>query len=97
MQQTQQHMFKQLEQCMQQTYSGQSLGTPVYAKGYTKQFKKNNNIILLTKTKCLDIAPTQSDWDDDQYFSSYGNTASPPPPPARLCQNRHSAKNHYTY
>ena len=28
-QQTQQHMFKQLEQCMQQAYSGLSLGTPV--------------------------------------------------------------------
>ena len=28
MQQTQQHMFKQLEQCMQQTYSGLSIGDP---------------------------------------------------------------------
>ena len=81
-QQTQQHMFKQLEQCMQQTYSGLLLGTPVPAKEYTKQFKKNNNKILLTKTKCLDIVPNQSDWDDDQDFSSYGDTASPPPPPA---------------
>ena len=61
MQQTQQHMFKQLEQCMQQTYSGLLLGTPVHAKEYTEQFKKNNNMILLTETKHLDIAPNESD------------------------------------
>ena len=81
MQQTQQHMFKQLEQCMQQTYSGLSLGTPVCAKEYTKQFKKNNNMILLTETKCLDIAPNESDWDNDQDFTFHGDTASPPPLP----------------
>ena len=50
-QQTQQHMFKQLEQCMQQAYSGLFLGTPVRAKEYMEQFKKNNNTVLLTKTK----------------------------------------------
>ena len=44
-------MFKQLEQCMQQAYSGLSLGTPVCAKEYTEQFKKNNNTVLLTETK----------------------------------------------
>ena len=82
MQQTQQHMFKQLEQCMQQVYSGLSLGMPVHAKEYTKQFKKNNSTILLTKTKHLDIVPNQSDRDDDQDFTSHGDTASPPPPPA---------------
>ena len=81
MQQTQQHMFKQLEQCMQQTYSGLSLGTPVHAKEYTKQFKKNNNMLLLTETKRLDIAPNESDWDDDQDFTSHGDTASPLPLP----------------
>ena len=81
MQQTQQHMFKQLEQCMQQAYSGLSLGTPVHAKEYTEQFKKNNNTILLTETKHLDIAPNESDWDDDQDFTSHGDTASPLPPP----------------
>ena len=81
MQQTQEHMFKQLEQCMQQTYSGLSLGTPVRAKEYTEQFKKNNNTILLTETKRLDIAPNESDWDDDQDFTSHGDTASPPPSP----------------
>ena len=81
MQETQQHMFKQLEQCMQQTYSRLSLGTPVCAKEYTEQFKKNNNTILLTETKHLDIAPNESDWDDDQDFTSHGDTALPPPPP----------------
>ena len=81
MQQTQQHIFKQLEECMQQTYSGLLLGTPVHAKEYTKQFKKNNNTVLLTKTKQLDIAPNESDWDDDQDFTSHGDTAAPPPPP----------------
>ena len=50
-QQTQQHMFKQLEQCIQHAYPGLSLGTPVRAKEYTEQFKKNNNTVLLTKTK----------------------------------------------
>ena len=75
-------MFKQLEQCMQQAYSGLSLGMPVRAKEYTEQFKKNNNTILLTKTKHLDIVPNQSDWDDNQDFTSHGYTASPPPPPA---------------
>ena len=74
-------MFKQLEQCMQQTYSGLLLGTPVHAKEYTEQFKKHNNTVLLTETKRLDIAPNESDWDDDQDFSSHGDTAAAPPPP----------------
>ena len=82
MQQMQQHMFKQLEQCMQQAYSGLLLGTPVHAKEYTEQFKKNNNTILLTETKQLGIVPNQSDWDNDQDFTSHGDTASPPPPPS---------------
>ena len=86
MQQTQQHIFKQLEQCMQQTYSGLSLGTPVHAKEYTKQFKKNNNTILLIETKHLDIVPNQSDWEDDQDFTPHGDTASPLPLPADFAE-----------
>ena len=66
---------------MQQTYSGLSLGTPVCAKEYTEQFKKSNNTVLLTQTKRLDIAPNESDWDDDQDFTSHGDTVAPPPPP----------------
>ena len=66
---------------MQQAYSGLLLGTPVHAKEYTEQFKKNNNMILLTETKRLDIAPNESEWDNDQDFTSHGDTASPPPLP----------------
>ena len=54
----------------------------MHAKEYTEQFKKNNNTILLTETKRLDILPNQSDWGDDQDFTSHGDTASPPPQPA---------------
>ena len=50
-QQAQQHMFQQLEQCMQQAYTGLTLGTPVRAKEYSEQFKKSNNTLVLTKTK----------------------------------------------
>ena len=74
-------MYKQLEQCMQQAYSGLLLGTPVRAKEYTEQFKKNNNTVLLTETKCLNIVPDESDWDDHQDFTMHGATASLPPPP----------------
>ena len=66
MQQTQQHMFKQFEQCMQQAYFRLSLGTPVRANEYTEQLKKNNNTVLLTETKRLDIATDESKWNDDE-------------------------------
>ena len=49
-QQAQQHMFQQLEQCMQQAYTSLTLGMPVRAKEYSKQFKKNNNTLVLTET-----------------------------------------------
>ena len=93
MQQTQHHMFKQLEQCMQQTYSGLSLGTPVHAKEYTKQFKKNNNTVLLTETKQLDIVPNESDWDDDQDFTSHGDITAPPHPSAESAETDTVPKN----
>ena len=53
----------------------------MHAKEYTEQFKKNNDTVLLTKTKRLDIVPNESDWDDNQDFTSHGDTAAPPPPP----------------
>ena len=81
-QQTQQHMFKQLEQCMQQAYSGLSLGTPIRAKEYTEQFKKNNNTVLLTEMKRLDIAMDQSDWNDNEDSTPHGDTSSQLPPPS---------------
>ena len=71
-QQAQQHMFQQLEQCMQQAYTGLSLGTPVRAQEYTEQFKKTNNTAVLTETKRLDVDNTPSEWDDQQDGASGG-------------------------
>ena len=81
-QQTQQHMFKQLKECMQQAYSGLSLGTPVRAKEYTEQFKKNNNTVLLTETKQLDIATAKSDWNVDEGYTSHRHPSSQLPLPS---------------
>ena len=82
-QQAQQHMFQQLEQCMQQAYTGLTLGTPVRAKEYSKQFKKNNNTLVLTETKWIDIDNHPSQWEDDEDSMS-GNAQPPPslPPPS---------------
>ena len=71
-QQAQQHMFQQLEQCMQQAYIGLTLGTPVRAREYTEQFKKTNNRVVLTETKRLDVDNTASEWDDQQDSASGG-------------------------
>ena len=93
-QQTQQHMFKQLEQCMQQAYSGLSLGTPVQAKEYTEQFKKNNNTVLLTETKRLDIATDQSEQQRGFFISRtllISTTTT-----ICFCRFRNITKNHYT-
>ena len=83
-QQAQQHMFQQIEQCMQQAYTGLTLGTLVRAKEYTKQFKKNNNRLVLTETKRLDVDNTPSEWDSDQDSTSGGvqpPSSLPPPSP----------------
>ena len=66
-QKTQQHMFNQLEQCMQQTYSGLTLGTLVHSQEYAEQFTKSNNSVLLTTTKCTEVDPYfgTDNWDDD--------------------------------
>ena len=76
-QQAQQHMFQQLEQCMQQAYTGLTLGMPVRAKEYSEQFKKNNNTLVLTETKWIDVDNHPSQWEDDEDSAS-GN-AQPPP------------------
>ena len=81
-QQAQQHMFQQLEQCMQQAYNGLSLGTPVRAKEYSKQFKKNNNTVVLTETKWIDVDNNPSQWEYEEDDTS--GSAQPPctlPPP----------------
>ena len=66
---------------MQQAYSGLSLGTPIRAKEYTEQFKKNNNTVLLTETKRLDIETDQSDWNDHEDSTPQGDASSQLPPP----------------
>lgn len=78
-QQAQQHMFQQLEQCMQQAYTGLTLGTPVRAKEYSKQFKKNNNTLVLTESKRLDMDNNPSEWEYKEDSASGG--AQPPPSP----------------
>ena len=76
-QQAQQHMFQQLEQCMQQAYTGLTLGTPVRAKEYSEQFKKNNNTLVLTETKRLHVDNNPSEWEYEEDSASGG--AQPPP------------------
>ena len=72
-------MFQQLKQCMQQAYTGLTLGTPVRVKEYSKQFKKNNNTLVLTETKSLDVDNNPSEWDHEEDSTSGG--APPPPSP----------------
>ena len=64
-QQTQQHMYKQLQQSLQQTYSGLTLGTPVHAKDFTARFLKQPDTIILTKARHIASANVveTSDWD----------------------------------
>ena len=88
-QQIQQHMFKQLELCMQQAYSRLSLGTPVRAKEYTEQFKKNNNTVLLMETKRLDIAADDSEWNDEQDQPPHGGPSPSLPSTSWSRQSRY--------
>ena len=80
-QQAQQHMFQQLEQCMQQAYTGLTLGTPVRAKEYSEQFKKNNNTLVLTETKRLDMDNNPSEWEYKEDSTSGGAQLPPSPLP----------------
>ena len=75
-QQTQRHMQKQIELCVQQTCSGLTLGTPVRAREHTEQFCKSNNNLLLVPSKCIDEDPfaISEDWNDDP---SSHNTITP--------------------
>ena len=47
-QQMQKHMFAQLQQLMQQTYSGLTLGTPVGAEEYVSTFTNSEEALILT-------------------------------------------------
>ena len=81
-QQAQQHMFQQLEQCMQQAYIGLTLGMPVRAKEYSEQFKKNNNTLVLTETKRLDVDNNPSEWEYKEDSTSGAQLPPSPPPPS---------------
>ena len=77
-------MFQQLKQCMQQAHTGLTLGTPVKAKEYSEQFKKNNNTLVLTETKRINVDNNPSAWDYDNYSTSGGAQLPPsllPPSP----------------
>ena len=80
-QQAQQHMFQQLKQCMQQAYTGLTLGMPVRAKEYSEQFKKNNNTLVLTETKRLHMDNNHSEWEYEEDSTSGGAQLPPSPPP----------------
>ena len=80
-QRSQQHMFQQLKQCMQQAYTGLTLGMPVRAKEYSEQFKKNNNTLVLTETKWIDLDNHPSKWEYDEDSASGNAQPSPSPPP----------------
>ena len=83
-QQAQQHMFQQVEQCMQLAYTGLTLGMPVRAKEYSKQFKKNKNTLVLTETKRLDLDNNPSEWEYEEDSASGGvqlPSSLPPPSP----------------
>ena len=83
-QQAQQHMFQQLEQCMQQAYTGLTLGTPVRAKGYSEQFKKNSTTLVRIETKRLDVDNNPSEWEYKEDSTSGGAQPPPSPPPPSL-------------
>ena len=65
---------------MQQAYTGLTLGMPVRAKEYREQFKKNNNTLVLTETKWIDLDNHPSQWEYDKDSAS-GNAQPPPSPP----------------
>ena len=64
---TQQHMFTQLQQSMQQTFSGLTLGTPVRAKDQVDNFTANTEAVILTKTQRINSSEDSdySDWNSD--------------------------------
>ena len=63
---------------MQQAYTGPTLGTPVRAEEYSEQFKKNNNTLVLTETKWIDVDNNPSLWE---YEDSTSGEAQLPPSP----------------
>ena len=63
-QQTQKiHMYEQLQQSTQQTYSGLSLGAPVCAKDFISKFTATDGALILMKCK----RPTVTPFDETAY------------------------------
>ena len=50
-QQTEKHMYEILQQSMQQTYAGLSMGTPVHAQEFISKFIDTDEALVLTKSK----------------------------------------------
>ena len=56
-------MYEHLQQSMQQTYSGLSLGTPVCAKEFISKFTDTDEALILTKNQ----RPTVTQLDDTNF------------------------------
>ena len=56
-------MYEHLQQSMQQTYSGLSLGTPVCAKEFISKFTDTDEALILTKN----WQPTVTQLDDTNF------------------------------
>ena len=56
-------MYEHLQQSMQQTYSGLSLGTPVRAKEFISKFTDTDEALILTKNR----RPTVTQLDDTNF------------------------------
>ena len=67
-------MLQQLEQSIQQTFSGLTLGSPLRAQDCTTEFVKNNPPIVLTNSKRIDqelsaLDDNYDDWNQDTWSS----------------------------
>ena len=65
-------MLQQLEQTIQQTFSGLTLGSPLRAQDYTTEFVKNNPPVLLTNSKRIEqdsssLDHNYDDWNQDTW------------------------------
>ena len=90
-QQTQNHMKTQIQQAIQQTFSGLALGTPVRVHEYTEQFMKTNQSVVLTPTKRVeqDSSLGASSWDieEEDWQNIQPQTSQPQPTSPVTSQN----------
>ena len=84
-------MQTQVQQAIQQTFSGLALGTPVWVNEYTEQFMKNNASVVLTPTKHIDQDPyfTANDWgaEEEDWQTIQLQTSQPQEAPAATGHN----------